>query len=531
VSADEVRALAKLAEEHQRAGRLDQALGAWLEILQLNPDSNHALLRAGSLLAAQQNFSDALPYFTRVLEKDPDNVEANYKLGKLLQFQGQLQEAGAILSHVVELQPDHVAAVIDLGDVASAVGDNDAATAFYKKALDLDGNNQRATAGLAWLLDLAGEYQEALSRVEPMMKAPGTRVAFTVTWARLKRRLGAPVEALEALSDLLADPATDSDQRMRAHFLMGDLMDGQADYETAAQHYREGNRLKPVRFDCAGHAVYVQGLIDFFSIERLAGLSRAKQLADQLIGQGGGSPVFVVGMPRSGTSLVEQIIASHASLLGGGERLGIYAIERDLPELLGVEYPRCLEQITSAQLDELAGGYLEGFGKPDSDLRRVTDKFTTNFLALGLIEMLFPDARVIHCVRHPLDTVASCYFQDFLGEGLAWSYDLDHIGNYYVQYHRLMDHWRKVLTVPVMDLHYESLVKDPERWSRELIGFLGLEWDPACLEFYRQRRVVNTASYAQVREPIHTRSVNRHEHYAGLLEPAKAILEAAGISC
>lgn len=144
--------------------------------------------------------------------------------------------------------------------------------------------------------------------------------------------------------------------------------------------------------------------------------------------------------------------------------------------------------------------------------------------------MLFPGARVIHCTRHPLDTAVSCYFQDFLGEGLAWSYDLDHIGNYYAQYRRLMDHWRSVLTLRVMDLRYESLTEDPERLTRELIAFLGLDWDPACLEFYRQPRVVNTASYAQVRAPVYTRSVNRHENYAQLLESVTAILKKAGIS-
>jgi len=522
VSADEVQALAKLAEEHQRAGRLDQALKTWLEVLQLTPDSDHALLRAGSLLAAQQKFSDALPYFIRVLEKDPDNVEANYKLGKLLQFQGQLEEAGGVLSHVVQLKPDHLAALIDLGDLATSIADNDAAIAFYRKALVVDPNNQRATAGLAWLLDLVGEYEEALGLVEPMMASPTTRPGFTVTWARLKRRLGETEEAARAVAELIDDPTTDPDQRMRAHFLMGDLTDGQGDYQAAAGHYREGNQLKLVSFDPSEHAAYVDGLMDFFSKERLTTLARANW--------GGELAVFVVGMPRSGTSLVEQIIASHPAVLGGGERLGIYAIENDLPGLLGSDYPGCLEHVSTTQLDELARSYLESFGTLDSDIRRVTDKFTTNFLALGLIEMLFPGARVIHCTRHPLDTAASCYFQDFLGEGLPWCYDLHHIGDYYVQYLRLMDHWRDVLTLPMMDLSYESLTEAPERMSRELIDFLGLEWDPVCLEFHRQRRVVNTASYAQVREPIHTRSVKRHEHYAQMLQAVTEILKEAGVS-
>jgi hypothetical protein len=187
-------------------------------------------------------------------------------------------------------------------------------------------------------------------------------------------------------------------------------------------------------------------------------------------------------------------------------------------------YPRCLTGATRRDLDAMATRYFNGFGRLDDTVTHVTDKMPANFLALGLIALVCPQARVIHCRRHPLDTALSCFFQNFNSKGLAFTRDLGHLGIYYSQYSRLMHHWRRVLDLPVMDLDYEALVTDVDTWGRRLVEFAGLDWDPVCLDFHRLERTVNTASYAQVRRPVYATSVGRHRNYARHLAPLRAAL-------
>ena len=198
----------------------------------------------------------------------------------------------------------------------------------------------------------------------------------------------------------------------------------------------------------------------------------------------------------------------------------ITRIVTDLPSTLGgqASYPTCLSALTQIQCDHLAQGYLEHLASLSPDAERVTDKMPNNFLHLGLINLLFPEARVIHCVREPRDTCLSCYFQNF-GPGLSFSHDLASLGAYYRQYQRLMRHWASVLDIAMMEVGYEELVADQEGVSREMIEFCGLDWDERCLRFHDAKRVVVTASYDQVRQPLYQQSVERWRNYERHLSP------------
>ncbi len=303
---------------------------------------------------------------------------------------------------------------------------------------------------------------------------------------------------------------------MVLNFSLCGLLDAEGDYDRAFEHCAAANAAMYPGFDVNARSKAVDQLIASFSAEAMAALPRSQNDSEL--------PVFIVGMPRSGTSLVEQILASHPAVHGAGELREIGRSARRLGLDLGCPWPECVGLLDGAVLDELSTAYisrLAGFG---GGARRVTDKMWQNFENLGLIELLLPRARVIHCRRDPLDTGLSCYLQSFALAGPPFSYDLAHIGAYYRQYLRLMSHWREVSNLELLEIDYENLVDDPERQSRRLIDFLGLEWDRACLDFHTNPRIVRTASSRQVREPIYRRSVNRHSHYAKLLGPLRQAL-------
>jgi hypothetical protein len=241
------------------------------------------------------------------------------------------------------------------------------------------------------------------------------------------------------------------------------------------------------------------------------------------------SPVFIVGTPRSGTSLTEQILAWHGGVAAAGE---LDDIPRALRELAGGplgtdDFVAPLGSLDRDTLEAIAGRYLEALPGRAPGIVRITDKMPYNFLHLGFIAQLFPRARIVHCRREPLDSCLSCFFQRF-SRGNLQTYRLEHLGAYWRQYARLMAHWHAVLDLPILDLDYEALVADIEGQSRLLVAFLGLEWDPRCLRFHESRRIVNTASFDQVREPVYSRSVGRWRHYAAHLGPLRAALGRDG---
>jgi hypothetical protein len=226
-------------------------------------------------------------------------------------------------------------------------------------------------------------------------------------------------------------------------------------------------------------------------------------------------------MPRSGTTLVEQIIASHPSAYGAGELTEIIDIASALSAELGtsIPYPLCLRQMDRKAVDHRARRYLNYIeGLSPSAARVVTDKMPDNYRHLGLIALLFPKARIIHCIRNPLDTCFSCFSQHFAG-GHFYSYDLRNLGRYYRLYESLMAHWHNTLDIPIMDVHYEDLVRNPEAISRSLVEFCGLKWSPKCLQFHKDSRDVVTASFDQVRQPLYTGSIDRWKRYEEYLGP------------
>jgi len=296
------------------------------------------------------------------------------------------------------------------------------------------------------------------------------------------------------------------------YFELGRLHDKLGSFDEAFESFSKGNLLAGFNFDSEKHTKKIDCRIAAFLPEVMGKLTRAFNRSER--------PVFIVGMPRSGTTLVEQIVAGHSEVFGAGELRFLPDLVHSLPSTV---YPVDIETITREVLDGLAKQYLDRLDELDQIATRVTDKMPRNFLDLGLIALLFPGARIIHCIRDPLDTCLSIFFQDFTSTH-DYSSDLASIGYYYKEYQRLMLHWQTVIDIPIFEVRYEELVDQQEQISREMIEFCGLSWDAHCLEFHQQKRTVATASYDQVRRPIYRSSLARWKNYETYLEPLKEAL-------
>ncbi|HTN93507.1 MAG TPA: sulfotransferase, partial [Gallionella sp.] len=310
-------------------------------------------------------------------------------------------------------------------------------------------------------------------------------------------------------------------RRMSLHFALGKCYDDTGDYAKAFPHFMAGCKMKRAKlaYDPANAERQFAGLMEIFdraALERLRGAGDPSAL-----------PVFVLGMPRSGTTLTEQIIASHPDVHGAGELHDLLRIaERNIAGMTtAIPFPDNLRALDRQTLAAWGAEYAAGLKQRAPEAERITDKMPANYFAVGLIHLMLPNAKIIHVNRNPVDTCLSCYTRLF-NRKQEHTYDLAELGRYYVQYARLMQHWRNVLPAGAfLDVKYEDIVADQEAQARKLIAYCGLEWNEACLDFHNTKRSIRTASVTQVRQPIYTSSVERWRHYEEFLGP---LLDALG---
>ena len=322
---------------------------------------------------------------------------------------------------------------------------------------------------------------------------------------------------IATIEQILRDPNLRSDQRAPLHHALGKIYNDIGRYEDALDHFIQGKKYKGMKFHMELHKRTYANLRRIFTKTFFA--------ARPGFGNGEARPVFIVGMPRTGTTLTEQILASHPKIHGLGELPDMRKIGQTLnygqPE--PGAFSDAVEAMPAKDARGLADRYLRVMARMPEGTVLGTDKSPHNFELLGVIALLFPNAHIIHCRRDPMDTCVSCFMQNF-NESHGYNSDLSIIGAYYREYAWLMDHWRAVLPLKMFELDYEKMVADQEGMSRKLIDFLGLEWDDACLEFFNTERTVATPSRWQVRQPIYTTSVKRWKRYGAYLDPLKEAL-------
>jgi len=465
-------------------GDLDQALVQAKAFCRKNNHDYKGFVLQGTVLGQLARYAEARGSFLRALELEPDNARARFGLAKAYYLAGDYDEAIGNYRLALKLDAGLYEAHFDMGNALRIMGDRKGAEAAFRNAI-------------AVLPDYPAAYF-ALSKVK----------IFSDTDADVK-----------AMEDLLEKQGVSVQGQVFLHFSLAKAFEEMKDYDAAFEHLEAGNRINrgTYTYDISSHEDLFRGIKEVFTpalFERLECVAKDDR-----------TPVFIIGMPRSGTTLVEQILSAHPSVYGAGE---LHELNRiivgDIQAAGAGRFPWAVAGLSADKIEDFASRYKHFLRAIDPDSPYIVDKNPSNFILVGMIRLLFPYARVIHCTRDPVDTCLSVYKQYF-SSPRSYAYDLVELGRYYRLYADLMSYWHRVLPGFILDICYEDVVADQRRMTESLLAYCGLPWDEACLEFYRNPRAVVTASADQVRQPIYKTSMQKWRNYEAHLAP---LLEQLG---
>jgi tetratricopeptide (TPR) repeat protein len=512
--------LSRLAAAREDLGQFDEAIRCYRAVIRLRPSSAAARGGLGVVFSKRGDGPEALACFEDAARLDPTLVEVRLNLARCLTERGELERALEHSEAAVRLRADSAVArdrelaLLNLGNVLFVMDRFDDARSGFLRALAINPDSADAHVGFGGALQQLGESEAAAAEYRAALRLdPGHAGALV----RLARSLGTklPESDARAIEDVLSNTEVAVEQVWSLEFAMAHWHDASSRYEDAARFAHDANahqaadrKRRRQDYDPREHSRLVSQLMAAFSPEFLASLRTCGSESER--------PVFVVGLPRSGTTLVEQILASHSQVVGGGELRFIEESWRALARTTSGSTPRdCVSRLTEPLARGLAEQYLQELDAIDAAAHRVVDKMPDNAVYLGWIRVLFPRAKVVHCTRDPRDVALSCWMTDFAR--VRWTNDFEHIAGRIHDHIRIMEHWRSALPGSVLELKYEDLVANLEDEARRLIAWCGLEWDPACLNFHQTRRAVATASASQVRRPIYQTSVRRWKNYERFL--------------
>lgn len=545
-----------------RAEQYDQARVISDELLRIAPQEHMTLHLAGVIARYQKRLHASAEFLQQALRRAPDVDSAAaswFSLGKTLREVGNLPQAEEALHRALQINPDISDYSVELAEIYADGWKLDLAIETLKHALNRNRGDAVPCAALAGILVKHGRHQDALIAYDLALARdpadPYIHLSRGKTLNVLGRfeeaghemeeavRLKPDIEAysgLAQLKNLRADSpetqamlkywgsegVTSLKVRIDAGFALARVYDKAGDYPVAFRYLQDANRLKRTDMDYSidEDAAIARGIMALFTLDFLTRYS-GKSACDL-------APIFVLGMPRSGTTLTEQMLASHSQVQGGGELPGITRVAKELGstwESRGNLAPGS-DAMVAQDFQRAAARYMDMTSHLWRKSSRFTDKMPMNLLHIGIIHLLFPKAKIIYCRRNPAATCFSCY-QILFGKGnILYSYDLTEIGRFYRIHERIMEHWRTVLPGRVLEVAYEDLVEQPEAGIRRILTFCGLDFEPACLDFHNLKRPVATASLAQVRKPIYKNAINHWKNYQAFLGPLFDALELAPVS-
>jgi tetratricopeptide (TPR) repeat protein len=501
--------------------RIPEALEEYEQAISLAPDRPSLLSNFGNALSDAGQLERAAEFLRRAVALAPENALFRTNLVRTLIKMKRADEALAHIEHVRKLASDPEVEV-DYGHVLMFLKRHEDAIEAYRRAQKAGIVNHNMFHNLGTALQYMGRMDEA---AEAYRAAVAAQPDFVVSLRQLTgtRKHDAPGIDVAELENLLRRANFTVAGRAELHMGLAKIYDDLGDYARAFHHLQSGNQYirATIEYDSQKNSNYIDILINvfdepFFSRRRDFGLNSDV-------------PIFVLGMPRSGTTLVEQIMCSHPDVHGAGELMMLYELSADMGRRLNSELkmPFVARIMDAAAAREIAGDYLAYLRGFNSHTRFIIDKMPLNFRMLGLIAVLFPNSRVIHCVRDARDTSLSCYFARFHDQ-LNFAFNLVEIGRYYRDYERLMTHWRRIIPNPMLEVQYEKLVVDQKGETQRMLEFCDLTWSDRCLTFHQTEREVLTASNWQVRQPIYSSSVGRWRNYRDFLGPLIAELSSDG---
>ena len=533
-------------------GKSDEADEAFERCFALNPEKGR--LAEAARLHRSGKVEDAERLYRRVLKDNPKNVTALRLLGVIAMQSGHPENAEELLSKAVRLAPDFTGAIIDLGRLhqdqhrlaeaiecfgkavetdprsshahfllAAALAPaarTAAAAAAYRRAIELKPEHAGAWLGLGHTLKTLGRQPEAIEAYRECIRL---KPANGESWWSLANLKTYPLgdEDIRAMEAALETPDLNEQSEVNFLFALAKAWEDREDYGRAWHYYDKGNRRQRMRenYDPVQTEVNNDAIVEVFTEEFLA--------VNEGIGCDDPAPIFIVGLPRSGSTLIEQILASHSQVEGTAELpyLGRVATSLNRNRADGVNYPQAVRELKGPNFEALGRRYLEHASLHRVEgLPRFIDKMPNNFPNVGFAHLILPGAKIIDARRHPMDSCLSCYRQLF-ARGQTFTYDLTEIGEYFLQYQRMMDHWHAVLPGRVLTVQYEELVSDFDNQVRRLLDYCELPWEEACLNFHETDRPVRTASSEQVRQPIYQDAVGFWHRYEQHLDELAEVLE------
>lgn len=515
-----VRGMMAQAAEHHAAGRLEEAERLCRQVLQREPRNVDALRMLGLIAAAAGDLDEAENLLRQALAEAPDHIAALFELGRVLKELERPDDAIDVYKTLIELQPDNPRAHYRLAGVLAPAALTEQSAAAYRRCLELDPRHPGAWLGLGHMLKTLGQQSEGIAAYRRCLAIEPEFGEAWFSMANLKTYRFDDAEIAEMRQRLESDTVNET-SRVNFLFALARAYEDRRDYATAWQYYEQGNARQRllVSYDPVLTETVNDDLVAFFAGDFFR--SHAG------VGNPDPSPIFILGMPRSGSTLVEQIIASHSRVEGTSELPYIGRLTKSLNRNRadGMRYPEVLNELEPRHFSRLGQNYLDM-----ARMHRVEgtphfiDKMPNNFPLVGFIHAILPNAKIIDARRHPLDACTG-NLRQLYARGQAFSYDQTDIGEYYLQYQRMMDHWDQVLPGKVLHVQYEDVVADLPRQVERILKHLGLPWEDACLDYHATQRAVRTASSEQVRQPIYTSGIGYWRHYETQLEELREVLE------
>lgn len=524
----EINAILQSALMSHRAGNLQEAEAGYRKVLSLNPRHPDAMRLLGLIAISAGMYADGIDLLERAVALAPKTLPYLMDLANAHRHIGHREETVKVLRQAAALAPNDGLVLAQLADALKFVGRFEEALEIVDRTLVMNPRALQLLATKATTLEKLSRHEEALQVVRDGFKmaedaSVPVPMLLEVIFAQLAPKAGAADEAIERVKSAVQTEGVDPRLKASALFAAAKIEAQRDNHDVAFALYEHANTAVENKWNADAHSGVIDSLMNTYSPERCAAMRRSHNTSE--------TAVFVLGMPRSGTTLVEQILGAHSDVVPMGELLDIWDLARRMSMETRTQYmtSQFMDAVTTSMLDDASKRYTSRHRTFARGAKRVTDKLPTNFLNLGLIAQMLPGARVIHCVRDPMDTCWSNYTTDYTTD-MPFARRLSAIGQYYRDYQRLMDHWKSVLDIQILDVQYEQLVANPEAESRRMLEFLELDWDESVLRYYESDRPILTASYEQANQPIYTSSIGRYKPYESKLDDLKKALEPVGAS-
>jgi tetratricopeptide (TPR) repeat protein len=495
---------------HVKAGRLKLAEETYKKVIKKDKDNIDALRLLGLLAFKTKDYDISERLFMRVLEIDPTFSLAWDNLAKLFRVQNKLSKSIPAFENLIKLDPYNFEALVSLGTIYIKLSKYHQGINLYEKSLTIKPENPRVYLSLGHALKTIGQREKSEIAYHNAIKFyPFSGEAYW-SLANLKTYKFSKKEISNM--KLAINKNIHPNEQIQMHFALAKALESNNQFEDSFNHYKEGNWLqrKQIKYNSEEYKLSIDDVITFFKSNKDIFKSRANIKNDD--------PIFILGLPRSGSTLIEQILSSHSLIDGTQELPNIMAISRDI-KLIDPNngYPNNLMDIDTSSFNDFGQKYIDETRWARSSKPFFIDKMPNNFVHIGLIKLILPNAKIIDARRNPMDACFSC-FKQYFAKGQHFTYDLDDIARYYKDYLRLMDFWNELFPREIFTINYEDIINNPNKKIRELLNFCNVEFENSCLDFHKSKRPVKTASSEQVRQPMYKTGLDYWKNYRNNLD-------------